>query len=256
MTALSQPLLIVCWDMELSFQEELAFAAKTHDHLPFFATHTHSLILCPSLLNIYQYARIFSPHNYVKIGAQLISQHTIGLHRGEESAQSLAEAGCSYALVSGHEPLFVRKVSHLINNNITPIITLSEKNLVHSSVHELEKQLEPLITHLRTQAQTDQYHSLVFAYQPLPQTNITHTETLLAWLFNYLFRSLPHTGIKLVLGPTLPENYHQMRFLPHISGIFLDKIGTNFQELKKIVESLYSGPQKTSIHSMENNSCY
>src|SRR3982751_5260460 len=92
---------IANWKMQMPYRDALAFYTRHRTDFEHLIARTQAtIVLCPSVVALAPLA-LLACNSSVKIGAQLCSAYKAGPYTGQVDALSLAQAGCSYALV-GH----------------------------------------------------------------------------------------------------------------------------------------------------------
>ncbi len=109
------------------------------------------------------------------VAAQNVSEHSRGAFTGEVSAEMLASAGCSYAII-GHserrkyfnedEKLFIQKIKRLQEHSLKPIYCVGEtpeEREAQQSEEVVKKQLTPLFEEFSA----EEFSDFVIAYEPV-----------------------------------------------------------------------------------------
>lgn len=247
------------WKMNMHANKAINFVKDNFDQLHALAENQETeLILCPSSVALASIINTLKPTN-IDIGAQNCSQHKEGAYTGEISAQSLAEIGCSYCIVGHSErrqhfgetnEIVAEKVKQLYEHNIQPIICIGETKQEYEKKQVcdvLTKQLAPVLETLssvRPEPVERTQRNIIIAYEPIWSigTGIipehTYLEQVFIWLGDHIKKQLPHAQVQLLYGGSVNErNISDLKQILYINGFLIGGASTNFQKLKKIVQS-------------------
>jgi triosephosphate isomerase len=207
------------WKMLLSHRQSLQWISQNHDRLKTLSEKiAGSLVICPS------FEALSGAHEELAragifLGAQNCSAYKMGAYTGQISAESLAEIGCTYAIIGhsesiayGHETLVeVReKLERLAEAGIIPIVCVGESEQEYqqsATLKSLEQQVKTLFSELHNRPAR-----LVIAYEPrwAIGTNRTPNEDELtaagAALQSLAQQLLPQIKCTLIYGGSVDAN--------------------------------------------------
>ena len=214
-----------------------------HSYIGIAAGYEHLYFLQQKLKN-----------SLLHVGAQDCSQFLHGAYTGQVSVQSLVEMQAAFCLV-GHsevrqllgqsDELIASKFKMLVAANITPILCIGETLAQKEdgmTLQVLFDQLEPVLRFLQS------YHGSVkvfIAYEPIYAigTGIVPSKHDLQDVFLFLKSLVKEVPVDknvmfLYGGSVSSQTVVQLQQIDEISGFLIGKASIDFQELKKIVESV------------------
>lgn len=240
--------------MYFAFDQAVTWVGNNKNYLEQVYQKTqNNLILCPSFESLYLIASQLK-NSPISLGAQDCSEHTKGAFTGQVAAISLAEIGCSYCIV-GHserrdyqhetDTQIAQKIEQLIENNIIPIVCIGESKEDYEQNQTqiiIQKQLDAIGKVVKNnQLKTPFY----IAYEPIwaiGKGNIpdkTYLQEVLADIHANI-QAWPNkntTGL-LYGGSINAQNISEFKDINFLEGFLIGRASTDFQEFKKIVESL------------------
>lgn len=236
---------IANWKMYLPHKQAQQWFAQ---HL---ATVTKSLepedllVICPSFEALETTQKVLNG-THIRWGAQDCSEHENGAHTGQVSAQSLAELGCSHAIV-GHSETAIqdagalaRKVECLIEHRITPVICIGETfEQRQAGTYETEI-LGKLATILQI-ASNSHAHVLV-AYEPVWAigTGTTPTTDDIAHIGARVKLIAQNAGVScsyLYGGSINTTNVSQIKKIGCLDGLLIGRASTDADQLAAIMST-------------------
>lgn len=233
------------WKMNMPFAMACSFI---HTHLPALELLTQKLpctiIICPSFVALSDMCAQ-TQETSIKIGAQNCSEHSAGAYTGEINALSLAQIGCTYALVGHSErriyfnesnEIVGKKITRLLENNIIPIICIGETHsdyINNRTFDILNEQLKPILAHAKLAKK------IIIAYEPIWSigTNNTPDNTYLnaifLWLSQIVTNQLPLTKIYFLYGGSVnQDNAHHLIRINHVDGLLIGNMSLDFKNFK------------------------
>ena len=237
------------WKMQFSCNKAIQFCNDNLSGLTHLGTEAH-IIICPSSTALYPIAQMLRSTS-IDLGAQNCSCYPSGAHTGEESAQSLAEIGCSYCIIGHSERRtmgetnteIAAKAVRLFEQNITPIICVGETQDEHKNNQTLtllEQQLTPIATALANYGAKQK--SLLIAYEPVWAIGSGTVPTgeelqvVFDWLAHYCKGHFLHLECKLLYGGSVQAAMIPcIKSLPKINGLLIGGASLDFQNFKNIV---------------------
>ncbi|MFZ5953829.1 MAG: triose-phosphate isomerase [Candidatus Dependentiae bacterium] len=239
-------LIIANWKMQLSYNRSLVYTQEIAHALAHEA-HQAEIVICPSYDALAGVKKIIN-NSSLYLGAQDCSAHAQGPYTGQIQSQSLAEIGCSYCIV-GHSEMralgqsnqeIVQKVNQLINVNIVPIICIGERTQSNNFLDELQDQLFPLITLLKTVS----YKTIAIAYEPVWAigSGITPSKQHIEQVFSYILTCWRNGNLAgqptLIYGGSVDDkNLQSITTISNLSGLLVGGASLDSQKFKKIVRS-------------------
>lgn len=242
------------WKMNCSYRAACTLAQTFRDQSSMLSTERSQIIICPSFDALASCAQIVAK-SPINIGAQTVSSHDFGPYTGQVSAQSLAELGCTYAIIGHSERRqdchetnqeVADQAKELIAENITPIICIGEtENEYKAGVGAavLETQLEPIIAILQSSSSA---HPII-AYEPvfaigtgiIPEPE--YLTTMITGIKTYLALNLPDREYTLIYGGSVSEEtVPTLRSIEGIQGFLIGSASLDFQKFQKIVSLWYT----------------
>ncbi len=238
------------WKMQMPYNNAIAFYTQHSSDLQKLSDCTNStLVLCPSCIALAPLASL-AKNSSIKIGAQHCSTYSTGPYTGQIDALSLAQAGCSYALVGHSETRHIMRetaadligqITQLTANNIIPIICIGETAAQQSSQtrrEALKTQLESLKPILAQKLPTP----YIIAYEPLWAigTGLTPCAADLSDIHTYIRSTITQIAIHpsqalLYGGSVNPDTIEILASANCFDGYLIGSASLDFQTLKKIV---------------------
>lgn len=247
----TKPLLFVAnWKMNMPLAKARSFI-NTHlsDLVLLTQKQNATIVICPSFVALSDVCKK-TQKTTLKIGAQNCSEHTIGAYTGEIDAASLAQVGCTYALVGHSERRTYfhennesvgKKITQLLENNIIPIACIGETQADYASNQTfiiLTEQLKTIIAHAKL-AKT-----IIIAYEPVWAIGTNNTPdnsyltAIFLWLTETVTNQLSATEVSFLYGGSVHENNasHIIR-INHVDGLLVGNMSLDFQKFQNIVSS-------------------
>lgn len=244
-------LYIANWKMQLPFTNELLWCFNNRDELEQLCQQA-TIVICPSTLAIAPLAATLHDIKLLHIGAQNCSEFSAGAYTGQISANSLAQAGCTYCIVGHSEcrsyfgetnDIISNKIVRLLEHDIVPIICVGESAAQHEqqrTMDVLRTQLAPIFTVINNL--TTPPANLCIAYEPIwaigtgKIPTFEHLSMIFSWLQETCQQHLPSTKVDLIYGGSVQEgNIGMLKEIPHIGGFLIGGASTDFQKFKKLV---------------------
>ncbi len=270
----NKKIVVANWKMRRSYQEALNWAQEHKTELAQLVQQTE-LVICPDFTALAPLTTMVKDTN-ILIGAQNCADHETGSYTGEVSVKSLAEIGCAYTIIGHSErreyygeksSSIAQKCLLLWRYSITPIICIGETAQEHQAGDTqfvLKQQLGAIIEPIKNFAPASANPStslptsprlrragrmsgvnkniLIVAYEPIwaigtgtvpTEAEITKT---IAFLQDYLRKSLPETQVKLLYGGSVDTNsIEELVKIPNLDGFLIGSASLDFQNLKKII---------------------
>jgi triosephosphate isomerase len=241
----NKSLIVANWKMALPYAKTIELCTKHRNDFVALTDHA-TIICCPSTTAVAPVAQIFKG-TPVAVGAQNCSAHTAGPYTGEESAQSLAQAGATHCLIGHSErrlqhgetsELVATKMIRALEQGIIPIICIGETYEEYSrnaTLATLTAQLEPIFAALVT-AKLDTT-PLIIAYEPVWAIGTgkipTHQE--LTHLFDWLVTTTKRPHTFLYGGSVTSSSITMLKTISTIDGFLVGTSSLDFQNFKNIV---------------------
>jgi triosephosphate isomerase len=242
--------------MQMPYHAALTFCQEYAKELSILGSHT-TIIVCPSFSFLDKATQIFK-NTAISIGAQDCSAQSHGAYTGQESAESLAQVGCSYCIVGHSEQRIgssesnqttADKAARLLEQGITPIVCIGETRQEYeegATLKILEQQLTPIFEMLKEFKKENESAFCVFlAYEPVWAigTNTIPTADYLEKIFSWISTTgtshTPHITYKLLYGGSVNSaNVQKISAAKGIDGFLIGSASLDFQNFKKIVSLL------------------
>ena len=246
-------ILVANWKMYFLPEQAVALIEEQYKEIDALCRNTkNSFVVCPSYEAIFmiQQATRELP---VCIGAQDCSAYPSGAYTGQVSAASLKQLGCSYSIV-GHSEVrahnkqtnqeITQKVAQLLQNNITPIVCCGESQKEQENnliAVVLEQQLSPIFTELNSH----KANTIIVAYEPIwsigtgQSAQPEQIATALTCIKNIANKHNYSGRLSILYGGSVNSTtIKTLKKINNLDGFLIGSASTNFQELKKIVDSL------------------
>ena len=207
-----------------------------------------NLVICPTFLSLSEIAQKAASKSSISIGAQNVSEHSIGSHTGQICAKGLAEIGCSYAIVGHSEDRqenstsnesVANKAIQLLKEKIIPIICIGETSDEKNSnigMAALKIQLKPIIKKIE---KIEPSEEIFFAYEPIYAigSGAVPSSEYLEEIFNFISKEVSSIkNYKLLYGGSVDsENMELLNKICKIEGYLIGKAGLDFKELQKMI---------------------
>jgi triosephosphate isomerase len=212
------------------------------------------IIICPSFDALAICVHIVAQSS-IKVGAQTVSPFPLGAHTGQIAAESLAEIGCTYAIIGHSErrqechetnEQITKQAKELISHGVTPIICIGETEdqfKTGNGISVLEAQLAPLLSVLKKASMPN----LIIAYEPvfaigtgiIPDPG--YLKKMFGWLSEYLKTNLPNQQYTLLYGGSVSDTtIESLKGVGEIQGFLIGNASLDFQKFQKIVSLWYT----------------
>jgi len=237
-------LIVANWKMYKTYAESIQFAREHRDELDQYATSRNQLVIAPSFLAFDALNTILAGTG-VGLCAQDCASYASGPYTGEVDAASLAQIGCTYAIV-GHserrqhfdetDETVAQKTELILASNMTPIICIGETQEDFDEGHTLEV-LEFQLSHIM-QILKNSKKMFYIAYEPIWSigTGKIPTKEDLENTFEWLSDRIDNPKCILLYGGSVDEtNAKKLLQVPRMGGFLIGKASCDFQSLKKIV---------------------
>lgn len=246
---------IANWKMNCTPHAACELAQTYCDQSNALQTEQATIIICPSFDALAVCAHIVA-QSPIKVGAQAVSPFPLGAHTGQIAAESLAEIGCTYAIIGHSErrqechetsEQVASQVKELITHGITPIICIGETEQefkTGNSKSILEAQLEPILRVLKTASKPK---PIIIAYEPIfaigtgivPDSG--YLKTIFEWLDTHLKNNLPDQACTLIYGGSVSNTTIKLfKSVTEIQGFLIGSASLDFQKFQKIVSLWYT----------------
>lgn len=240
-------LFVANWKMFKTYNHSLKFATDHRDELDhLIKSSPHVIAIAPSFVCLDAFSRIFKGTT-INLCAQDCSAFKAGPYTGEIDARSLAQLGCTFAIIDHSErrslcpqtyETIAAKGASLIQSRITPIICIGETLEEFESgntLNVLAEQLSPIVRNLSGSS-----NSFILAYEPIWSigTGKTPSKEHLADVFDWLknVKNLYYCNAFFIYGGSINENNAgEILSIPNVDGLLIGKASRDFQTLKKIV---------------------
>lgn len=246
---------IANWKMNLSYHESITFIDTHKDALYRLSDEQSTIVICPTALALHPIQNRIDT-SIIKLGAQDCSMFSKGNFTGQISAESLAQVGCTYAIVGHAEQRtyaqqtdsdIAQKMMQLLMQNITPIICIGEDAAAYkqqTTLERLDAQLSPIIKKITSTSFTHT-PTVCIAYEPIwaigtgKIPDLSHLEHIFTWLTTKTTayqHSVAHW--RLCYGGSVSHlTAQRIKQITSIDGFLIGSASTNFQEFEKIVQS-------------------
>ncbi len=239
------PLFIANWKMYLSYQEAISFVQDHGNQLEQLSSSSSQIIIAPSFVCLDAFKKLLTGTK-IKLAAQDCAPFKSGAYTGEVDAISLAQIGCTYAIVGHSErrqhfgetnEMIAAKATQLFENNIAPIICIGESKLEYENgktLGVLATQLAPIFPLLNSWNRP-----YCIAYEPMWSigTGNVATPEQLNQIFQWLIEQVKFDpNCTLIYGGSVnEENATNFLTIPNVGGLLIGSASCNFQTMKKIV---------------------
>ncbi len=246
---IKKPIIVANWKMQLPFTQALQYASACRDACIFLGQKA-TIVLCPSTTALYPIAELLKDST-IALGAQNCSTFTAGPYTGQESAQSLAQVGCSYCIIGHSEQRIYNhetdsdvatKVIRLLEQCLSPIICIGETHEQYKkqqTLDVLQTQLDGVFAALNAHRSP---LPILLAYEPvwsIGSGSIPSPEQLqsiLFWLRNQCREHIPFVECGLLYGGSVTDSTAKtLHALEHLDGFLLGGSSLDFQKFQKIV---------------------
>lgn len=233
------PTFVLNWKMNLLPGQELELCHK----LTQFLCNYTKLIICPSFLTLLSCGQMIEgAKSTISLGSQDCSEHDLDNFTSQICAKSLFEIGCRYGIV-GHretrlacafsEQNILSKTKMALKEGLTPIICLG------TNPEELESQIECYFDFLHENKEKQ----IIFAYEPVLEIGSSKSAELeviktATTQIRHLLGKYSNKISILYGGNVSAQNIVKIWELGSLDGFLIGKAGLNFQEIKKMIESL------------------
>lgn len=241
-----RPLVIANWKMNTTLADASVLATLVKNRL-----HNESradVVLCPPYIWLQEVASILevsAPHIY--LGAQNCFAGEFGPYTGEVSAAMLKDL-CSYCIVGHSErrehfhessELVSEKVQVVLQNNMTPILCVGEKQKSENSFESVRVMLEQSLEGVGK----DELPKIVIVYEPVWAISTNAGDAVATGDYaNEICAKIKEivgdeTGV-LYGGSVTPENAHEFAGQGSIDGVLVGGASlkaNDFVEICKIV---------------------
>lgn len=235
---MNRSLFVANWKMQFSFHQAASFIKTNIGRLSALAQLPDvEIVLCPTFTDLYA-AALLVQDTKVMIGAQDVSRFESGAHTGQVSALSLAEIGCTYALVGHAESRrllqescadITQKCERLFAQGIIPIICVDQETL--------EEQLAS-ITRLLIQVDPELPYAIAFEPAGAIGTGNVPDKDYLQTVFKQLEELCsqnPQPFSLLYGGSVRPENARELLAIKQLIGLLIGGASLDIANLEAIV---------------------
>ena len=186
----------------------------------------YNLIIAPS--NIYLIPFVNKCKH--KIASQDICYLENGNNTGKVSANQIKSLNIKYSIVGHNEKdtdleKVNLKLKKCLNNNITPILCISENDRNITTINTV---LEILLKDI------DDISNIIFAYEPI---NLKDINTKINYIYNYLINKYKIDPF-IVYGGSVRDNIKEVLEIKNIKGVMIGKISSDIKEITKILSNI------------------
>ena len=242
------------WKMNLSFQEAEELFEDIIDLYGDENTNNPKLIICPPFPYL-EMGTDLTDDQKIGVGAQNVSDHSLGAYTGEVSALMLNSMDVEYCIVGHSErrkyfeessALLKDKIERLLENDISPIFCCGEQLEERESLKEydvVKAQIFEALFHLNK----DEIQNVIIAYEPVWAigTGLTATpeeaEQMHSFIRNLLeekFGKNIAENISILYGGSCNANNAREIFSkPNVDGGLIGGASLNANDFYKIYKS-------------------
>lgn len=195
----------------------------------------YNLIIAPS--NIYLIPFVNKCKH--KIASQDICYLENGNNTGKVSANQIKSLNIKYSIVGHNEKdtdleKINLKLKKCLNNNITPILCISENDRNITTINTV---LEILLKDI------DDISNIIFAYEPIYQIDkdelidLKDINTKINYIYNYLINKYKIDPF-IVYGGSVRDNIKEVLEIKNIKGVMIGKISSDIKEITKILSNI------------------
>ncbi len=236
---------VLNWKINLLPNQEEDLCLKLLKDWP----ENETLIICPSLLNVCNLSNIIEKNNHrrhISTCSQDCCEHDFGNFTGQVSAKSLSESGCKYCLVGHYETRIANslneyqvagKAQAALKNGLIPIICIGAES--HKKPEQIKAQAIVYLDLLKEFVDGQ----IIFAYEPSFAIGSNHSasvESISNMTAGIRSISKPYSNkVRILYGGSInSQNISQISKIESIDGFLIGNASLNFQEIKKMLESL------------------
>lgn len=240
-------LIVANWKTYFSFTQSIDWINHYGKEIADTIKQTnHTLVICPSIDAL----PCLVSTDTIKWGAQDCSPYQAGAYTGEVLAQSLAQIGCKYCIIGHSERrlLFhettltiILKLEQLVSHKIRPIVCIGETEQEYqadNAQNSITAQLLPIVEFAKKQ----NIFQLHIAYEPVWAigTNTIAPKVHLDAMAQHIKKLTTdhHLESTILYGGSIHASSIDATHFEFYQGLLIGKASTDFQELKKIIESL------------------
>ena len=195
----------------------------------------YNLIIAPSNIYLIQFVNKCKH----KIASQDICYLENGNNTGKVSANQIKSLNIKYSIV-GHKEKDTDlekinlKLKKCLNNNITPILCISENDRNITTINTV---LEILLKDI------DDISNIIFAYEPIYQIDkdepidLKDINTKINYIYNYLVNKYKIDPF-IVYGGSVRDNIKEVLEIKNIKGVIIGKISSDIKEITKILSNI------------------
>jgi len=206
-----------------------------------------SIILCPPYTLLDYSNQKFNENEFLKIGAQNISNNNNGAHTGDISIE-LVKPYCQYVII-GHserrqkgETKFqiIEKLNLCSVNNLIPIVCVGENNFennINLALETITPEIEYIVRNFKN-------NNLIIAYEPIwaigndnfcdPQ----RAETISKNIYKIARSINPSIDLTIIYGGSVnDDNSKDYISQPHINGLLIGRASLNAKTFYKIISN-------------------
>lgn len=247
-----RPIALANWKMAMTVSESLSFMKEfrmiAKDFIP-----SVDIVLCPPFTSIYTLSQTLTGSS-IQLGAQNLCGETGKTHTGEISAQLLADAGCTWAML-GHWEVRRRtgetdsdvntKMLAAFKAGLRPILLIGEQS---ADKGKAEKILEVRLPDLFGDCNPAQVAEVSIIYepewtigakQPAPSDYIASVCSFIRNWLEHMFGADTAQVVRLIYGGSVaPENVEELLVSPDIDGLGAGRMGRDPGAFAKIVQKI------------------
>ncbi len=247
-----KPIALANWKMAMTVSESLSFVKEFRITAKDFMTSV-DIVLCPPFTSIYALSQALTDSS-IQLGAQNLSGETGKTHTGEISAQLLADAGCTWAMM-GHWEVRRRtgetdsdvnaKMLAAFKAGLRPILLIGEQSVDKGHAQEILETRLPYLFGGCDPAQIAEV-SIIYepewtigAKQPAPSDYIASACSYIRSWLEQMFGTDTAQAVRLIYGGSVaPENVEELMASPDIDGLGAGRMGRDPSAFARIVQEI------------------
>ncbi len=247
-----RPIALANWKMAMTVTESLSFVKEFHIAVKDILSSV-DIVLCPPFTSIYALSQTLIGSS-IQLGAQDLCGETGKTHTGEISAQLLADAGCTWAMM-GHWEVRRRtgetdtdvnaKMLAAFKAGLRPILLIGEQSVDKGQAEKILEARLPDLFGDCDPAQTAKV-SIIYepewtigAKQPAPSDYIASVCSFIRTWLGQMFGADTAQAVRLIYGGSVaPENVEELLVSPDIDGLGAGRRGRDPIAFAKIVQKI------------------
>lgn len=190
-------------------------------------------------------------NNYIKLGAQIVSEQELGAYTGQISPKMLKQMNVKYSLV-GHSEVRSnyqisdknanKKILQLLKYKIKPILCIGENKQARSNKDHfkvIKNQLDVSLAKVKLKNE----NNLLIAYEPIwaigrsKRMNIDDIVKMHIFIKQYMSKKFKKADWPVLYGGSVnSNNVFEVLSNKYVQGCLLGKAGVNFREFYSIIK--------------------